>query len=135
MSDTQELSDKQKHVLLEKGTEAPHSGALLEMNDKGDYVCAQCGAKIFESSAKYESTTPGLIGWPSFDRAVPGAIKEVEDNSLFMRRTETVCAKCGGHLGHVFAADDSPTGTHYCINSCAMNFKGEDGTVVRGDGN
>ena len=130
----EELSEKQKHILHKKGTERPGSGVLLDMDADGDYVCAQCGAKLFESTAKYESTTPGLIGWPSFDKAIPGAIKEVKDNSLLMHRTETICAQCGGHLGHVFAADDAPTGTHYCINSCALNFHGEDGAVVKGDG-
>ena len=130
-----ELSDKQKHVLLEKGTETPGTGALLYNEKDGDYLCAQCGAKLFHSSAKYDSQTPGLIGWPSFDTAIEGAIKEVEDKSLLMTRTETVCANCGGHLGHVFPADDAPTGTHYCINSAAINFESEDGnTKMRGDG-
>ncbi len=135
MHENQDLTDNQKRVLFDKATEAPGSGALLDHDGSGDYVCANCGAKLFKSEAKYESKTPGLIGWPSFDRAIEGAVKEVEDKSMFMHRTETVCANCGGHLGHVFAADDAPTGTHYCINSCSMNFEGDDGQVVKGDGN
>ena len=107
----------------------------MHNEETGDYLCGNCGAKLFDSSAKYDSATPGLIGWPSFDSAVEGAIKEVEDNSMFMKRTETVCANCGVHLGHVFPADDAPTGTHYCINSAAIDFMPENGTEkIKGDG-
>lgn len=117
------LSDEQKHVLFDKGTERPGSGKFLNHNEDGTYTCANCGAKLFESTTKYESTQSGLIGWPSFDAAIEGAIEEREDNSLFMKRTEIVCAKCGGHLGHVFAADDAPSGTHYCVNSASLDFE------------
>lgn len=130
-----ELSDLQKEILEGKGTERPHSGALLHNEITGNYDCAKCGAPLFNSDAKYDSTVPGLIGWPSFDTAIEGAIKEVADDGLFMKRTETLCANCGSHLGHVFAADDAPTGVHYCINSAALNFTSEDGkTKIRGDG-
>lgn len=128
------MTDREE-FMKNKGTEAPGSGKLLHNEETGHYLCGSCGAKLFESSAKYDSTTPGLIGWPSFDTAVKGAVKEIDDTSAFMHRTETVCAKCGGHLGHVFPADDAPTGTHYCINSCSLDFKSDDGkTTIRGDG-
>ncbi len=122
-----------EQVTKHKGTEPPHSGSLLNLNDQGDYLCGQCGAKLFESDAKYDSTTPGLVGWPSFDRAIPGAVKELEDKSLGVQRTETVCAKCDSHLGHVFAANDAPSGTHYCINSASLDFCSPDGITIRGD--
>ena len=118
------LTKEQYSVLIEKGTEAPFSGEYLDNDAEGSYVCGACGAKLFSSDAKYESRTPGLIGWPSFSEvAESGAVKFVEDNKLMMKRTEVVCAKCGGHLGHVFEADDSPTGQHYCINSVSLDFK------------
>ena len=118
----QKLTPDQYHVLREKGTEAPYSGALLQNTDTGDYQCAACGQVIFKSDAKYESTQPGLEGWPSFSEAVPGATEQVPDDSFGMERTEVVCTNCGSHLGHVFDAGDSPSGKHYCINSCALNF-------------
>ncbi len=91
----------------------------------GVYVCANCGAELFASSDKYESKTPGLIGWPSFAEAVNNdALVFTPDNSLGMQRTEVTCANCGGHLGHLFTGvDDHPSGNHYCINSCALDFK------------
>lgn len=120
----QKLSEEQYSVLHDKGTEAPFSGKFLETKDDGTYVCAACGAKLFSSDSKYDSKTPGLIGWPSFGEvAESGAVKFIDDNKLMMKRTEVVCAKCGGHLGHVFEADDSPTGQHYCINSVSLDFK------------
>lgn len=117
------LSDEQKRVLFEKGTEAPFSGTLLDNTAEGMYHCANCGSQLFESGAKYDSRTPGLIGWPSFDKAIEGAVKFVPDNSAGMERTEAVCANCGAHLGHVFDADDAETGKHYCINSVCLDFK------------
>ena len=117
-----DLSDEQKHVLLNRATEFPGTGKYLSHYEDGSYSCANCGAKLFESSAKYESTQPGLTGWPSFDAAIPGAITEKDDDSFGMRRTEVTCANCGGHLGHVFPADDAPSGTHYCVNSASLDF-------------
>ncbi len=133
---TKKLSSAQKKILLEKETEAPFTGALLHNQATGAYVCADCGTELFSSDTKYDSKTPGLLGWPSFyDVIKAGAVKLKNDNELGMQRTEVSCSKCGGHLGHVFDADDSPNGKHYCINSCALNFKSEDdGTIVRGDG-
>lgn len=116
------LSEEQKKVLFEKGTELPGSGKFLHMNDAGQFTCANCETPIFESEAKYDSATRGLIGWPSFDTAIEGAVVEQDDLSMGMKRTEVVCSNCGGHLGHVFPADDAPTGTHYCINSASLGF-------------
>ena len=117
-----DLTDEQKEVLFNRGTETPGTGKFLNHNEDGDYTCANCGTVLFASDTKYESRMPGLIGWPSFDKAVPGAITEKDDSSLGMQRTETVCTNCGVHLGHVFPADDAPTGTHYCINSASLGF-------------
>jgi len=118
------LSTAQYNVLRKKATEAPFSGELLDKTDDGTYICGACGQEIFKSEDKYESTEPGLIGWPSFsDIIAKGAIKVVDDTSLGMTRQEVICSKCGSHLGHVFEASDSPSGTHYCINSVALNFK------------
>jgi peptide-methionine (R)-S-oxide reductase len=117
------LTPEQYHVLREKGTEAPFSGDLLENKETGEYKCMVCGNVIFKSSAKYDSHTPGLEGWPSFSEvADTGTVELVKDNSLGMERTEVVCKICGSHLGHVFDADDSPSGKHFCINSCALDF-------------
>ncbi len=113
------LSAEQLYILKDKGTELPFTGALLKNKDTGDYTCAACGVKVFESGAKFDSGS----GWPSFDRAVSGSIKETTDNSLGMTRTEVTCANCGGHLGHVF--DDGPKGTsgqRFCINSASLDF-------------
>jgi len=117
------LSKEQKHVLMDKGTETPGTGKFLNHNEDGSYTCANCGAKLFNSDDKYESTAPGLIGWPSFDKAIEGAVEERPDKSLLGERTEIVCANCEGHLGHVFAADDAPSGVHYCINSVSLDFE------------
>lgn len=119
------LTPEQYHVLREQGTEPPFSGKLLQNTATGDYQCAACGNVIFKSDAKYESTVPGLIGWPSFSEAVKGSVELKDDNSWGMHRTEVVCNVCGSHLGHVFDADDSPSGKHYCINSTALDFEKE----------
>lgn len=132
----QEMSKKlkphQQKVLLHKGTEAPGSGALLHNDKNGIYRCGQCEAQLFESGAKYDSSVPGLIGWPSFDKALEGAAVFSVDTSLGMHRTEVSCASCGGHLGHIFDADDAATGKHYCINSASLCFEGNDGEKIEG---
>lgn len=118
------LTPDQFHVIAEKGTEVPFSGKYLNHNEKGMYTCVVCGAELFSSNAKYESKTPGLVGWPSFsDVSKSDAVVFKDDDSLGMHRIEVVCKNCGAHLGHVFDADDSSTGKHYCINSCSLDFK------------
>jgi peptide-methionine (R)-S-oxide reductase len=117
------LTPEQFHVLREKGTEPPFSGKLLYNHDDGVYACAACGTPLFSSAAKYDSTDPGLSGWPSFDDAVSNdKITVIDDMSWGMHRKEVICNTCGSHLGHLFPDDSSPTGQHYCINSAALNF-------------
>ncbi len=118
------LTPEQYKVLREKGTERPGTGELLQNSQTGDYTCAGCGSVLFKSDAKYESDVPGLEGWPSFaDVASRDTVELVQDNSLGMSRTEVVCKTCGGHLGHLFDDNSSPTNQHYCINSAALEFK------------
>ncbi len=118
------LTEEQYRVLRERGTEYPGTGKLLYNKQSGDYVCAGCGTHLFASDSKYESTIRGLEGWPSFAAAANNTAVELrEDNAHGMHRTEVVCKTCGGHLGHVFPDDSSPTGVHYCINSAALDFK------------
>ena len=117
-----ELSPEEYHVLRQKGTERPFTGEYDLHFENGDYHCKACGAKLFESDNKFQSG----CGWPSFDQAVEGAIEYIRDTSHGMIRTETVCANCGGHLGHVF--NDGPretTGQRYCINSVSIDFEPE----------
>jgi peptide-methionine (R)-S-oxide reductase len=119
-----ELTDEQKDILFNKGTEAPFSSSFVDSKGQGMYVCINCGAELFTSNSKYDSAIPGLTGWPSFSEvASSGAVKLIPDNSHGMSRTEVVCANCGGHLGHVFEANDSDTGQHFCINGCVLDFK------------
>lgn len=119
------LSVKQKDVLFNKATEAPFTGQFLHNKDSGMYTCANCGVELFSSDTKFDSTTPGLAGWPSFsDVAKSGTVRLIPDKSHTMSRTEVVCANCGGHLGHFFADDpESSSGNHYCINGCTLDFK------------
>ncbi|HET9173962.1 MAG TPA: peptide-methionine (R)-S-oxide reductase MsrB [Candidatus Saccharimonadales bacterium] len=122
----QKLTPEQYHVLREQGTEAPFSGTYLNHAADGMYHCAACGAALFKSSDKYESHMPGLEGWPSFaEVAASDAVVLRDDTSYGMHRTEAVCAKCGGHLGHLFPDTTSPTGQHYCINSVALDFEAQ----------
>lgn len=114
------LTKEQYEVLVKKSTEPAFTGKLLNNKETGMYACAACGNKLFMSDVKFDSGT----GWPSFYDAIPGSVSFIEDNSIGMQRTEVVCAKCGGHLGHVF--EDGPrekTGKRFCINSCALDFK------------
>jgi len=118
------LTLEQYHILREKGTEVPGTGKLLYNDESGKYVCAACGQELFGSEAKYESTMPGLIGWPSFSAAAGNdAIELRDDDSMGMHRTEVICKNCGSHLGHLFEDPSSPNGQHFCINSAALDFK------------
>lgn len=113
------LTPEQYRVLREKYTEAPFLGKYINAKDKGMYKCAACGNVLFSSDAKFESGT----GWPSFyDIASSDSVELREDNSNGMKRVEVVCAKCGGHLGHLFEDGPMPTGKRYCINSCALQM-------------
>lgn len=113
------LTPEQYHVLREKGTERPFTGALLHEKREGSFTCAACGSELFDSDSKFDSGT----GWPSFDKAKKGAVEFHEDTSLGMHRIEVTCAKCGGHLGHMFDDGPSTTGKRLCINSCSLGFK------------
>jgi peptide-methionine (R)-S-oxide reductase len=115
----EQLTPEQYEVLRQKGTEPPFTGSYVYSKEDGMYRCGACGAELFSSDTKFDSGT----GWPSFTE--PTSMEKVElrpDNSLFMQRTEVLCARCGSHLGHVF--DDGPgsTGQRYCINSCALDL-------------
>lgn len=119
-----ELTPEQFHVLREKGTETPGSGKYVSPpNEDGVYTCVACGNELFSSNDQYESTMAGLVGWPSFSElAKNDAVKLQNDDSAGMHRTEVVCAKCGGHLGHLFEDESSPNGKHYYINSVCLTF-------------
>ncbi|HML00425.1 MAG TPA: peptide-methionine (R)-S-oxide reductase MsrB [Acidimicrobiales bacterium] len=115
-----ELPAERYHVLREKGTEPAFTGTLLDVHDPGLFRCAGCGAELFRSDDKFESGS----GWPSFTRAVTdGVVVETEDRSHGMIRTEITCARCGGHLGHVFPDGPAPTGLRYCVNSLSLEFE------------
>lgn len=113
------LSPERYAVLRQKGTEPAWSGELLHVEGTGMFTCAGCGADLFPSDTKFESGS----GWPSFYRALDqGTINEHEDRSFGTVRTEITCARCGGHLGHVFPDGPAPTGLRYCVNSLSLDY-------------
>ena len=113
------LTDEEREILANKGTEAPFSGEYNNHFEKGYFVCRACNNKLYESKTKFDSG----CGWPSFDDEVTGAIVRYEDNSLGRQRTEICCSKCDGHLGHVFHGEKiTPKDTRHCVNSLSMRF-------------
>ncbi len=117
-----ELTPEQFRILRQHGTERAGTGPHLGEKRGGTFLCAGCGQPLYRSEAKYESGT----GWPSFFDTIDGAVSEHDDRSFFMRRTEIRCARCDGHLGHVFPDGPQPTGQRYCMNGHALTFAPDD---------
>ncbi len=116
----EKLTEEQYSVLRLKATEKPFSGKYYQLNDKGIYCCAACGNELFSSETKFDAG----CGWPSFyDAIAEDKIETRQDTSFNMERTEIICAKCGGHLGHLFDDGPAPTGKRYCVNSVSLGFK------------
>ena len=115
------LNDEEFRVLRQKGTEYPFTGKYNDHFEKGIYKCKGCDTPLYSSEHKFDSS----CGWPSYDQALPGTLLFIKDRSHGMIRTEIVCAKCGGHQGHVFNDGPTKTGERYCVNSASILFDGE----------
>ncbi len=116
------LTPEEYYILRKKGTEKPFTGKYVDTKKKGRYICAGCGNELFDSDAKFDSGT----GWPSFtEPAEEDRVEEQEDKTHGVARTEVLCGKCGGHLGHVFDDGPKPTGKRYCMNSASLKFEEE----------
>lgn len=114
------LSPEEFRVLREAGTEAPWTGEYVDTKTPGVYHCRACGLELFRSEDKFDSH----CGWPSFDDAIPGAVKEIPDNTLGIRRIEIRCARCDSHLGHVFEGEGfTPKDTRHCVNSISVRLE------------
>ncbi len=113
------LTPEQYHILREEGTEAPFTSKLVDEHREGMFHCAGCNLPLFKSQSKFDSGT----GWPSFFDGIKGHVDTKEDNSMFMKRIEYHCAKCGGHHGHVFDDGPKPTGLRYCSNGAVLTFR------------
>jgi peptide-methionine (R)-S-oxide reductase len=125
----EQLTPEEFYVLREKGTERPFTGEYWNVWKKGAYHCRGCGELLFQSDTKFDAG----CGWPSFDRpALEGIIEESQDTSHGMIRTEVLCQKCGGHLGHVFPDGPTETGQRYCINSLSIKLEGDDQSADNG---
>lgn len=123
----EKLTEDQYKVMRMHGTEPPRPGKHEKAPGDGVYKCVACGQELFDAGTQFESTLPGLQGWPAFwAEAAKGRVELVEDNSFGMHRTEIVCARCGGHLGHLFEGDPAVAdkgGQHYCVNACTLKFE------------
>ena len=116
------LNTAEKNIIVNKGTEPPHSGQYVDHFEQGFYCCKACGSELYRSAHKFKSS----CGWPSFDSEIKGAIDRKTDNSFGMIRTEILCSKCGGHLGHVFKGENlTDKNLRHCVNSMSLIFKSD----------